>query len=300
MIKIVYVIRFVVIVMLLSITITDAFGQKSDKLKPEWIKNPPKPANSSYYFKVTETDNGQNLNSSRILSQKDLISSIEREFNIEVSEELDSKSKQSVNNSNLRHSTDEIYSLKIKSSDGNVRIYYEKVDEYYESSTEGGYRVFKLYTLYAVSRSTTQASFDKFTLTNKYGFQGAWRSVILPGWGQLHKGSKTKGALVMSGVVAFAGGIIVTENLRTSYLKKIKETHDINAIKTYAKKSDDMQNIRNICIGGAIAVYLYNIIDAAAASGAKRVLVTPKGQRGFSLQPALTRDMGGLSLTYNF
>lgn len=49
------------------------------------------------------------------------------------------------------------------------------------------------------------------------------RSLIVPGWGQMYKGSTVKGLCILGGEVALAAGIIVSENLRSSYVKKMHE-----------------------------------------------------------------------------
>ena len=271
----------------------------SDKIPPEWIKNPPKPLNNSYYFKVVEVDNGSELNSARVLSRKDLINSIGREFNIQVEEDLEKVSATVYKNSGVQYSDKEIYTLKVRSSDENVRIYCEKVDEYYEHLSIGGQKLFKLYTLYAVSRTTARPVFDQFRLTNRFGIHGVWRSAIVPGWGQLYKRNTTKGAFILTGAVALAGGIIVTESLRSSYLNKITGVRDPKVSRSYATKADNMTNIRNICIGGVIALYVYSIVDAAVAPGARRIILSPV-RKGLSLQPIVNERMSGLAFTYRF
>ncbi len=271
-------------------------------LKPTWIKNPPTPKNNTYYFKVVEVDNGQNLNSSRILSQKDLIGSIEREFNIKVSESLTSTSVTETKNENESFQGKEVYTLNIESGDQNVNIYYEKVDEYYEAYRMNGHKVFKLYTLYAVSRSGKNTRFDNFKLTNRYG-AGAFARSIIPGWGQMYKGSTAKGVVFLSGTVVAVGGIVLCENNRASYVKKRNEQP--NHASTYNSKADRWDTGRNVCIGVAAALYVYNLVDAAVAKGTPRVVVKPRRKgAGFSFAPTIIgnpNDLGyGMSLAYKF
>lgn len=274
----------------------DVFGDNSDKIKPSWIKNPPKPLNNSYYFKVVETDAGFALEGSRKHSQKNLINSIAREFNIEVSEEMQSTSTSTHKDDNVNYSGKDSYTLNIKSKDEEVHISYEVVDEYYETKRIGSNEVFRLYTLYAISRSKSVADFDEFKITNKYGAQGLWRSMIVPGWGQFHKGAKLKGGLLLGGVAAFAIGAIFTENERASSMAMIGQTHNASNIRTYTTKANNMSTARNICIGGAAILYVYNLIDAVASPGAKRVIIKSKLKFSSIASP----DMNGFSLTYNF
>lgn len=272
------------------------FGQSSDKIKPSWIKNPPKSLNNSYFFKVVETDAGVGLETSRKHSQKNLINGIAREFNIEISEGLQSTSTTKNENSDVSYSGVESYTLSVKTDDGVVNVSYERVDEYYEIKQAGTNEVFRLFTLYAVSRSKSVANFDDFQITDRYGARGLWRSLIVPGWGQFYKGSKLKGGLMLGGVAAFALGAIFSENERASNMAMITQTHDVNNIRAYTTNANNMQTVRNICIGGAAALYVYSLIDAVASPGAKRVIV----QSRLKVTPVATTDMSGLSLTYKF
>ena len=59
------------------------------------------------------------------------------------------------------------------------------------------------------------------------------------------------------------------------------------------------ENGRNFCIGAAAALYVYNLIDAIAAKGAKRVIVKPTGRPSFSLVPTVM-DNGGCGLVFAY
>ena len=275
---------------------------KSKNIKPEWISTQPRPQNDSYYFKVVEVDNGKNLNSSKKLSQKELVNSIKREFNIKITEGLESISITDHDNSNSQYSGREVYTLKIDSDDSNVNIYYEKIAEYYETFSVDGRSVFKLYTLYAVSHSTKVICFDNFHITPKYGANGLWRSAIVPGWGQFHKGSKVKGGVMLGGTVAFAVGIILTESQRSDYMSKIYQTQNADNIRTYKTKADNMATARNVCIGGVAALYIYNLIDAVVAPGAERVIVRKNNKftQRVALVPVLSNQMNGVLISYKF
>ena len=273
---------------------------KSKKIKPEWIKNQPRPLNDSYYFKVVEVDNGENLTSSRKISQKELTGSIKREFNVKVVEGLETTSTTNFNNSDSKYSGREVYTLKIDSDD-DVNVYYERIAEYYETLNINGHKTLKLYTLYAVSHSTNVICFDNFNLTSRYGASGLWRSII-PGWGQFHKGSKTKGGIFLGGTVALAVGIILTESQRADYMSKIYQTQNLEHIRTYKTKADNMATARNICIGGAAALYVYNLVDAIVASGAERVVVRKNNtfKERVAIAPIFSNEINGIHLSYKF
>jgi aspartate 1-decarboxylase len=171
-----------------------------------------------------------------------------------------------------------------------------KVSEYYEYETTAAGTIYRVWELYEVS---SRRSFTPYIpeYTDRYGASAAWRSALLPGWGQMHKGSMTKGLLVIGGEVALIGGIVATENLRAGYMQKINQTHNATHIRTYAAKAGNMSNIRNLCITGAAALYIYNVIDAIVAPGDHYLLLRDKR---FSFTPTTADAYAGIALVINF
>ena len=118
--------------------------------------------------------------------------------------------------------------------------------------------------------------YDNWEVTTQYyNCSGLWRSAIVPGWGQMYKGSYLKGGLVMGGFVGCIAGVVFTESQRGVYLAKVGKTHDVNAKKSYINSASNLATGRNVCIGAAAAVYVYGMIDAIVAPGARRVVVVP-------------------------
>ena len=268
--------RFIVVVLLILLTVTSgsvyAQRKRSSSAKPQWLNNPPKSSNPQQQYIVVE-DLGYKINDLRANSNTNLNNYIRKSMKTKGAGE-----------SILKDAQIHDY-IKFLTAIDVDNYSQQKIDEYWEIISTGHYRY---YCLYAVS-TVPGASFDQVRVTDKYGMRGVLRSVIIPGWGQMYKKNTTKGALILGGTVAFAGGIIATENLRASYVKMMGETYDVNAIRSYANSADNMTNIRNICIGGAAALYIYNLIDAAIAPGAKRIIV-----------PKVDSQMAGLSFAYKF
>lgn len=100
----------------------------------------------------------------------------------------------------------------------------------------------------------TSSPIDNITFSRKHGIRGFACSII-PGWGQFYKGQKVKGTCIMGGgEILFIGGIIATESLRSSYVKKRNKQPKF--FQTYNTKADNYENTRNICIGAAAALYV--------------------------------------------
>lgn len=183
-------------------------------------------------------------------------------------------------------------------NDSRTDVFYARlVDEYWEYiSYPEGTNGYEYYALFAVSRQASTPVFDDVSFSTHYGMKGFARSLI-PGWGQIYKGSTTKGLCILGGEVVCIGGVIVSESLRSSYIKKMKEQPKF--AKDYSSKADNWENGRNFCIGAAAALYVYNLIDAIVAKGAKRVIVKPAGRPSFSLAPTVM-DNGGCGLTFAY
>ena len=97
---------------------------------------------------------------------------------------------------------------------------------------------------------------------------------------------------------AAVAGIIICNNEANTAEKNIKL--EPKFAKHYEDKKSNWETGRNICIGAAAAIWIYNMIDAAVAKGARRVEVKPAGRGYVSLTPAVSTDYAGLSMTYNF
>lgn len=261
----------------------------------------PTPQNSSYIF-VRELGVGSTIQEARDNCFGSLLTDagFEKGMNIQ-SDMKNSESEHSVivNGQEQRHSeTHFTASSTIKGKE--VQLQGMKIDEYWERGADGNYH---LTTLYARSQVDVTPQFDDVKLTTKYDINDMWRSAIVPGWGQLYKGSTLKGGLIMGGTVACIGAIIFTDCTRASFNSKIQKTHDAKLKLHYADQRTAYATGRDICIGALCALYVYNIVDAIVAPGARRVLTSPAGSNKFSYHwsPTLTDDMGvGLTASITF
>lgn len=287
------------IIIILSLIIPGTiFAQlnKSEKTKPLWLHKLPEPSNSTFTYELDPSVIGKSLEEARKTSINGMITSSGFESGVVVISDYTSKiidSKQFKNGISLDEQEDTfIANNKIQGEA--VRLNLKRIAEYWELDNNGDYH---LTTLYQKSLNQNP-SFDEVELTTKYGLHGFWRSAIVPGWGQLYKGSSLKGGLIMGGTVALIGGIIYTETMRQDYMNKIKKTHNTENIRAYKSRADNFATGRNILIGGLAALYVYNIVDAIVAPGARRILVkkTANGN-SYAFMPCITSDFGPAVMT---
>lgn len=162
------------------------------------------------------------------------------------------------------------YRISFPQAGGTSVVYAQLVDDWMhleegESESWG----FNLHQLYAVSDRDAVPQFDNFTVSERYGVAPVLMSLV-PGLGQIYKGQKVKGYTILGAEAVLVGGIIYGELERARYVRLGKEEGNATS---YNSKAATFRQLRNVCIVAGSALYLYNIIDAAVAKGARRVTV---------------------------
>lgn len=259
-------------------------------LKPKWLRSTPVASNNTYVFiPISVTANnlteGRNTAIQQLTIDRNLLNTLRVQTDIKT-----------ISNTQLKDSTDgfsettEFNMLSVTTFSGEAfNLRAETVDYYYDSEAQTYSVLFRV----ALSEAPV---FDRINVSSEYGFSAGWRSLVVPGWGQIFKGSPIKGGVLLGGTALFTGCIIFSETSRSNYITQTKQTHDVNLIRQYSASAQNMATFRNVCIAGAAAVYLYNIVDALAARGAKRVIFLDKNANNhITLSPA-PNNLGGISI----
>lgn len=282
--------KIFMLLMLSFFTMTASAQYKSsEKLRPKWLQKQPTPTNPTFRYE-TVSASASSLDAARgkclseLISSSGLINGIVAVSDYRTQEHI----SQVWNNGKLTERIERDGTTSTSATSDEMKLYVQHIAEYWTRDRSGMYYMTKLY---AKSELNTAPLFDNVELTTKYGARGLWRSAIIPGWGQFHKGANLKGGLILGGTAVLAAGIVFTENQRADYVRRINQTHDINLIRSYQTKRDHFATARNICIGAVAALYVYNLIDAVAAPGAQRVLVKKRTNgRTYTFLPAVTGD----------
>ncbi len=171
------------------------------------------------------------------------------------------------------------------------------VDEYvsFDENVDGTYD-YTLYQLYAVQQNReTAPDYDSFSYTRSYRGQALVRSII-PGLGQWYKGQETKAYCIWGAEAVFVAGSIYFNhrfhNYRNDYRDCVANGDGISAA-SYHSKYKSWRTMRNIAIGGAVATYVYNLLDAAISKGPRQVVVKKKKDNAVatvSFGPSLVYD----------
>lgn len=263
--------------------------------KPKWVGNTPQELNHTYKF-VEVVSTGSTIESARENAKEMLEDDTQLQEGIRIYRKTKDNTtidKIRVNGGNLQETKKQHIEIETTVDGEQYQLQAVKVDEY--PTTSNG--IITMHTLYMVALCEDPV-FDRTYLTTSYGSTPIAMSII-PGLGQWYKGSKMKGIAMFAAEAAAVTSIIVCDNQRASYVKKAKEQPKF--LKEYSSKADNWETGRNICIGVAAGIWVYNIVDAAVAKGARRVVVKRADGSGLSMAPFAIPDGGaGVSLAYRF
>lgn len=243
--------------------------EKSDKLKPKWVTHALPESKSGTYFFVRATGIAATLEGAKQQALVSMAQKLEQERGLTVNTSVFVKAKTTKNQYGHNAEYTKETEMEVIEKGHQLKIVCREIDQYWIYD-DGKYEVHVLYTV--ADKNRYGGSYDdKITLTSKYGAAGLLS--VIPSVGQFYKGSYVKGGLILGGEIIAAGGIILCENTRASYIKKMHEQPKYAA--EYNSLADSWETGRNICIGVAAAIYVYNLIDALVTPGARRVKVEP-------------------------
>jgi hypothetical protein len=164
-----------------------------------------------------------------------------------------------------------------------------------ESNNSSG----KVYVLIQVQRNVNGKD-DFYDVDNNICYSNgksaendAYYRALIPGMAQLYYGKNAKAGLFIGGEVVLIGGIIVGEVLRAQNIANMNTTHDK---KFYADKASACETVRNIAIGGAAVLYVWNMIDGYVLVSKNKKL----HRQQFSLVPYATPYDTGLAMILKF
>ena len=301
---------FVLAVLFVGVSLMAQSANKSDRLRPQWMtKQLPNPKSAGYIF-VKAEGTGSSLAAARQACLIDLGNYLETERGLVINSHIqqqssmttthtyDERINKSAKMSYTSTQTDD-FNMEVIENGRKINMVCRTIDEYWVQ--KGG--VYFVTTLYTVADQNMYGGSysDNIQTTTRYGAAGLLS--IIPGAGQMYKGDFAKGASFLVADLAGAAGVILCESTRAAYAAKAIQQPQY--AQQYSTRANNWATGRNICLGVAGGIWLWNIIDAFVAKGARKVIVTP--QRGYlSMQPTSTinpitntYDMG-MGVVYQF
>ena len=209
--------------------------QKSDKMTPQWVKHTPKSENPLVAYRVVQVY-VDNLNEMHQASLKELTNYLPQSWDVNRYAEWQVKG----------NGSSEIQ-VQMQGSDDAVTMRCKEIDSYWEYVHMGYGNKYRCYVLYQVARPGSDP-IEYTRLTDKYGF-GAVALSIIPGAGQMYKGTYLKGGLILGASVLCAGGTALCFSNKAGYEQLEANEHDANKRITYHNNAVNWATGGYICIG---------------------------------------------------
>lgn len=187
------------------------------------------------------------------------------------------------------------YRVTFVDAEGEGVVLAQRVDSYEIMEDVCDEFHFDLYELFAVSEKNQDVLFDRFSMAEPSRALAALMSVV-PGMGQIYKGSTWKGVALFGAEGALVTTAIILNN-RTQFYQQKADAGEF-PVDSWQSKADAYKTMRNISIGLVAGVWVAGILDALFVSGSQRVIVKDPGGRQLSIEPASTT--AGLGLVYSF
>lgn len=277
--------------------------EASDKVNPQWMKHTPAAKTYGVCY-VPVTVYSTDWQSASTLALNELTKYLPRNWNVSTVTDVERESymeREGANKIGANKRT-QTYRLHVRNEGDPVTIRCKEVDTYWEETFIGGNNQLKCTILYQVIAPNATTDFEHTSTTTQYGIHGLWRSMIVPGWGQFYKGSKGKGAMFLGGTAALAGGMVYCQSRITNSRSLAAQTYNPEHLRIYSRRISNFSTARNVCIGATAALYIWNLVDAVVAPGARRVVVKPAMNfGGYSLESTNEHsDALGLSAALTF
>lgn len=280
--------RFLLVLFILAMSL---LAKAQNKLPPKWVHQQVL-VGEKCDFILIHSEGESSIRNARMASLTDLRDKIAHTDVVSVNQTMTGKSQDvySSDGTGISFSSkqeDESW-IEINIEGLPTAIESRRIDEYSRRKANG----VDYYALIAVPEPGSKVDLSRLAPSSSYASDPAtWGLSLIPGAAQMHKGAYAKGGVIMGSSVALAGGLIALESMRANHLAKIDQTHSADVKKAYNDRASACATGRNICIGALAALYIYNIVDAIIAPGARRIIVTP----------SVTPDgQYGMGVSYNF
>lgn len=165
------------------------------------------------------------------------------------------------------------------------------LDEYTEHLSPGQWRV----SLLVQTAKHPEYPFENVSVTDRYP---ASARVLIPGMAQIHKGSIEKGIAFIGAEIVLVGGAVFAEVTRASNKNLIATTNSTDTQLAYLSRVNTWTTVRNVCVAGAAAVYVWNLVDGLAARGKSHISVGDFAS--LDMNPYVDNLSAGMSFALKF
>ncbi len=266
-------IRYFIIAIYLGLT-TYLIGQSYVSIPP-WVRDKQLPPSTKGVTYRSFHEEGSSIEIIRESTKMALISELASKRGLDISgvQVLEKEKEKNYNSKGLKGITSSISSRKLYELKGESFIAsFYLADEYFVEKNG----MYQFWGLYAFTEDGKQLVFEPIEYTTEYGTPPIWRSALVPGWGQFYKKKTRRGIAILASESVLITATIICEKQRAVNIRKSAETLNIDIVKEYRKRADTWELRRNLAIGGAIAVYAVNLLDAALGKGQVKYAYIPE------------------------
>ena len=240
---------------------------RSSAEPPPWMTEPPIGTYFTYYSGVGSSPNS--LSDAKEQSIANVLSEIIMEGEITAKSRIETFHQQSQEGI-ISEVSREILQTGTSTTIAGLR----KDEEYWQTVKTDDGLLYQYWILMKIPKPEYTGL--NLTVEQGYGFAPVWRSTLVPGWGQFHKGEKKKGLRLMGSETAFVTMFLVSNHFSRDYNRKASSEQDTDRRKFYNDWSNRSYTISIISGIMAGVVYTYNIFDAVTAQGAKKYALQPE------------------------
>jgi len=241
---------------------------KSDKSKPQWFSGNSNIESTTFQYFVSQ-GTSVSMDSARKSAIQNVIFEYAQGLGTEyiVGSESTTDILNVSENNTEKTTTTFTFSGKIKGVEQSFKIPCFTIVEYYwERELYNEKLQYQYWILVRIPGMEKDCSSPVY----KKPWSAFWRSAVVPGWGQMYVGYKTKGTVILTTSVVLLSGIATSQILYVSNWNNYTSSLNLgntNDATVYKSNADDWYLIRNINLMALGGVYLFNIVDALTRKG---------------------------------
>jgi TolB-like protein len=141
---------------------------------------------------------------------------------------------------------------------------------------------------------------DKRIVIKKYPQDAAFRSLLLPGWGQFYNDAPVRGYLYPVLVIGTAGSAVAMHYYSKSLYTNYEELENTSESVKMFDKAQSTVNIRDGLFWTAVGIWTFNIIDAFIGAAIDLKSSSSDVSVRFDAVPARERNSFNLCIDYTF
>lgn len=222
---------------------------------PDWVANTPSGYLNDYFVGRGSSENSQTEAIENALGNSLTAIIKSNSFSVSADQSFNSHSREEFYNGeslSLKNVSELVQEIKIKGETTKIRGLKEV--ERYLTEDDGRYDAFVLVKIPAAKPQSPPNEFSP-----------VWRSVFLPGWGQLFKNEPFTGWSLMTLTVAGVGGGLALNQLSTKANDDAVKSRTQKTRDFYNQRSNDLSLYSKLSFAAAGVFYIWSLSDAIIA-----------------------------------